>query len=56
MPASEVMSKFRKGKLHSGKGRGGKKGRIVKSKRQAKAILLSYLRKEGKIPKRGYKR
>lgn len=56
MPASEVMTKFREGKLHSGNGKGGKKGRIVKSERQAKAIQLSYLRKEGKIPKRGHKR
>jgi hypothetical protein len=44
MPASEVMEKFRKHKLHSGKG-----GKIVRNKKQAKAILLSYLRKEGKI-------
>jgi hypothetical protein len=42
MPASEIMSDFRAGTLHSGRG-----GPIVKSKRQAKAIQLSYLRKEG---------
>jgi hypothetical protein len=42
MPASEVMNLFHKGKLHSGKG-----GKIVKNKHQAKAIQLSYLRKEG---------
>jgi hypothetical protein len=48
MPASEVMSRFRKRKLHSGKG-----GKIVRSKKQARAIQLSYLRKEGhNIPKR----
>ncbi len=47
MPASEVMEKFRKHKLHSGKG-----GKVVKNKRQAKAILLSYLRKEGRIAPR----
>jgi hypothetical protein len=43
MPSSEVMGLFRAHKLHSGKG-----GKIVKKKSQAKAILLSYLRKEGK--------
>ena len=54
MPASEVMKKFRSGKLHSGS----KRGKIVRSKRQAKAILISEARKEGKkIPrKRGSKR
>lgn len=41
------MSKFRQHKLHSGPG-----GPIVKSKAQATAIKLSYLRKEGHdIPK-----
>lgn len=53
MPASQVMSEYRKGRLHSGRGKGGKKGKIVRSKKQAKAILLSELRKEGKIPERG---
>lgn len=49
MPASEVMEDFRKHKLHSGKG-----GKIVRNKKQAKAILLSYLRKEGRIgPREG---
>lgn len=48
MPASEIMAKYKAGTLHSGKG-----GKIVKSKKQAKAIQLSYLRKEGRIPKRG---
>lgn len=42
MPAKEIMSRFRAGKLHSGPG-----GPIVKKKKQAKAIQLSYLRKEG---------
>ena len=42
MPAREVMKDFRQGTLHSGKG-----GPIVKNPHQAKAILLSYLRKEG---------
>jgi len=42
VPASSVMPLFKKGKLHSGKS-----GKIVKKKSQAKAILLSYLRKEG---------
>jgi len=44
VPASEVMGLFRKHKLHSGKG-----GKIVRNKKQAHAILLSYLRSEGKI-------
>jgi len=42
MPASEIMSDFRAGTLHSGPG-----GLIVKKKKQARAIELSYLRKEG---------
>jgi hypothetical protein len=45
MPASEIMSDFRAGHLHSGPG-----GPIVKKKKQAKAIQLSYLRKEGRAP------
>ena len=49
MPSSEVMEKFRKGTLHSGKKTKGKKRKIVRKKSQAKAILLSYLRKEGKL-------
>lgn len=48
MPASAVMDLFKRKKLHSGKG-----GPVVKKKTQAKAILMSYLRKEGKSPKRG---
>ena len=44
MPASEVMPLFQKGQLRSGKD-----GKIVRGKKQAKAILLSYLRKEGRI-------
>ena len=49
MPASEVMELYRQRKLHSGKD-----GKIVRSKKQAKAILLSYLRKEGRIgPRKG---
>ena len=44
MPSSEVMPLYRKHKLHSGKS-----GKIVRKKKQAKAILLSYLRKEGRI-------
>ena len=42
MPASKIMSEFRAGRLHSGKG-----GPVVKSKAQARAILLSELRREG---------
>lgn len=56
MPASKVMTKFRKGKLRSGS----KHGRVVKSKKQAKAIMLSEARKEGydipESPKRSRKR
>jgi len=49
MPAREIMPLFKRGELHSGKG-----GPIVKSKKQARAIQLSYLRKEGhRIPKKG---
>lgn len=44
MPANKVMELYRAGKLHSGKS-----GKIVKKKSQAKAIMLSYLRKEGRI-------
>jgi hypothetical protein len=42
MPASEIFKKFHAGTLHSGKG-----GPIVHSEAQARAIQLSYLRKEG---------
>jgi uncharacterized protein DUF6496 len=51
MPSSEIMKRFRAGKLHSGKG-----GKIVRDKKQAKAILLSYLRSEGKVGPRKKKR
>ena len=42
MPASEVMSKFKHGKLHSGS----KKGKKVKSRKQAIAIMMSEKRNE----------
>jgi hypothetical protein len=45
MPSNEIIPRFKAGKLHSGAG-----GPIVKSPVQAKAIQLSYLRKEGKVP------
>jgi hypothetical protein len=46
MPAKEIMKDFKAGTLHSGKG-----GPIVKNPHQAKAIQLSYARKEGaRIP------
>jgi len=49
MPASEIMGKFKAGELHSGS----PKGPIVKNKKQAKAIQISYARKEGHhIPKK----
>lgn len=53
MPASEVMKKFKKGKLHSGS----KHGKVVTNPAQAKAIQISEARDEGHdIPyKRGAK-
>lgn len=49
MPASQVMPKFRKGKLHSGS----KQGPVVTSPKQAQAIQISEARDEGyDIPKR----
>jgi hypothetical protein len=48
MPSYEIMPDFEAGKLYRGRN-----GPIVKSKKQAKAIQLSYLRKEGHdIPER----
>ncbi len=53
MPANQVMNEFESGNLHSGTGKLGKKGKIVTNPHQAKAILLSELRKEGhNIPKK----
>jgi integrase len=49
MPSSEIMTDFKRGTLHSGKKVKGKKRKIVKNPKQAKAILLSYLRKENRI-------
>jgi integrase len=49
VPSSEVIEKYRHGTLHSGKKVKGKKRKIVHDPKQAKAILLSYLRSEGKI-------
>lgn len=50
MPSTEVMHKWKKGKLRSGS----KKGPKVKSQKQAVAIMLSERRKEkankGKYP------
>ena len=48
MPSSEVMSEFKRGKLHSGSKRGPK----VKSKKQALAIMLSERRKEKKAKRK----
>jgi hypothetical protein len=42
MPASEIMRLYHEGRLHSGPN-----GAIVTKKSQAKAILISYLKKEG---------
>ena len=47
MPSSEIMKDFEEGHLHSGRS-----GKIVKSKRQAKAIQISYACAEGKMPKK----
>ena len=44
MPSSEIMKLFRTGQLHAGKD-----GPVVKDKKQATAILLSTLRKEGRL-------
>lgn len=43
MPAKEIMGLFAKHKLHSGSSN----GPIVNNEHQAKAIQLSYARKEG---------
>lgn len=44
MPSSEVMPKWKAGKLHSGS----KKGPVVKNQKQAIAIMLSEKRAEAK--------
>lgn len=44
MPASEVMHKYKHGKLHSGS----KSGPKVKSRKQAIAIMMSEKRNEAK--------
>jgi hypothetical protein len=44
MPASEIMRLYREKKLHSGKS-----GKVVRDPAQARAILMSYLKKEGKV-------
>jgi hypothetical protein len=49
VPSGEIMDDFKHGHLHSGKKVKGKKRKVVHNKKQAKAILLSYLRKEGRI-------
>lgn len=48
MPSSEVMHKWKKGKLHSGS----KSGPKVKNRKQAIAIMMSERKKEkeGKKP------
>lgn len=42
MPAKEIMKDFKAGTLHSGKS-----GKIVTNPAQARAIEISYARKEG---------
>lgn len=50
MPSNEIMPMFKKHRLHSGSS----DGPVVTNPHQAKAIQLSYLRKEGHdIPKKG---
>ena len=56
MPSSEIMGDFKRGTLHSGRGKGGKKGKIVKSRQQALAIMESYRRKEGKTGRKSSRR
>lgn len=52
MPASEILKDFKAGTLHSGKS-----GKIVTNPKQARAIEISYARKEGaKIPPKKGKR
>jgi len=41
MPASEIMKLFKRGDLHSGKS-----GKVVKDRKQALAILMSYKKAE----------
>ena len=43
-----VFDEFKTGKLHSGKGKTGKKGPVVTNRKQAIAIALSEARKAGK--------
>ncbi len=42
MPSSQVMSEYKKGTLHSGS----KRGKKVRSRKQAIAIMMSEKRKE----------
>jgi hypothetical protein len=42
------MHRFKRGQLHSGRGKGGKPGKIVKSRAQALAIALSVAGKSKK--------
>ncbi len=42
---SKVMGEYGKGSLHSGRGKGGKKGKVVKNRKQAVAIAYSEARK-----------
>jgi ribosomal protein L21E len=37
----KVLREYKEGKLHSGRGKKGKKGKVVKSRKQAVAIALS---------------
>jgi hypothetical protein len=43
MPANEIMRLYRAGELHSGS-----TGKVVRKESQAKAILMQYLRKDGR--------
>lgn len=44
MPSGAIRRLFEEKKLHSGKG-----GKIVTNPKQAEAIKMSYLKKEGKL-------
>lgn len=48
----DVMREFYAGGLHSGRGKGGKKGKTVKSPQQAKAIAASEARKSALLKMR----
>lgn len=48
----DTMHRFKYGELHSGRGKGGKPGRIVRNRKQAIAIGLSIASKVGRRRRR----